>query len=91
MEQKIFSNEMSKHIKARLFIGQEDWDWLRELLLPSVVLKSRSKLQSYTISQNAPKESFNHGFWIRLDYAIPTTLKETLGLLLYFDETQNAM
>ena len=80
MEPKNFGNEMSKYVKRRLLIGQEDWDWFRGLLLPSVVFTSRSKLQAYTISENAPKESFNHGFWIRLDYALPITLKEILEL-----------
>ena len=80
MEPKIFSNEMSMYIKRRLLIGQVDWDWLRGLLLPSVVLKARTKLQTYTISQNPPKELFNHGYWIRLDYALPITLKEILEL-----------
>ena len=82
MEPKIFSPAMSKYIKETLGggIGQEQWDWLRGLLLPSVVLTSRSKLQSYTIENNAPKEPFHNGYWIRLDYALPTTLKEILEL-----------
>ena len=80
MEPKIFSSEMSMYIKRRLLIGQVDWDWLRGLLLPSVVFKARSKLQAYTISQNPPKELFNHGYWIPLNYALPITLKETLEL-----------
>ena len=46
MEPKIFSSEMSMYIKRRLLIGQVDWDWLRGLLLPSVVFKARSKLQA---------------------------------------------
>ena len=80
MEPKIFSAEMSKYIKGRLRIGQEDWDWLRGLLLPSVAFTSRSKLQAYTIKNNAPKEAFNNGYWISLNYAVPTTLKEILEL-----------
>ena len=82
MAPKIFSPDMSKYIKETLGggIGQEQWDWLRGLLLPSVVLTSRSKLQTYTIENNVPKESFNNGYWIRLDYALPTTFKEILEL-----------
>ena len=73
---------MSKYVKETLGggIGQEQWDWLRGLLLPSIVFTSRSKLQTYTIENNAPKQPFNNGFWISLNYALPTTLKEILEL-----------
>ena len=80
IEPKVFSEAMSKYIKSTLGIGQDLWDWLRSILLPSVVFTARSKLQAYTIKNNAPKESFNNGFWISLDYALPITIKELLEL-----------